>query len=153
MKLENLYVQALKEYELGKFELAAKKFEKGANAGNVEAMQMLALLYAGGDGVERDFEKSIYWDKRAIELGSIVSLSNLAITYRMRGDIREAKSWFEKAVKTGDGDAALDLAKLYMVTDKEKETIKNLLQQVVDSQNVTEASVEQAKTFLKELRV
>jgi TPR repeat protein len=38
---------------------------------------------------------------------------NLGITYRLKGDIRKSKAWFEKAIETGDGSAALELAKLY----------------------------------------
>ena len=51
---------------------------------------------------------------------------NLAVSYRHLGDIRQARYWFEKSFASregGDGSAALALAKLYMVSDKETETV------------------------------
>lgn len=150
MNQKNLYEQAVEDYDLGKLDSAVAKFLAAAEGGNVNAMETLAVLYGDGDGVDYDFDRSVYWDMRSIESGSLTSLSNLAITYRTHGDIREAKKWFEKAVESGDGDAALDLAKLYMVSDKETETLITLLQKVVESDNVCAASVDEAKEFLKE---
>ena len=45
-------------------------------------MSRLALMYGDGEGVAYDFDKSVYWDLKAIEAGCTSSMSNLAITYR-----------------------------------------------------------------------
>ena len=131
MSEKDLYEQAFEEYHSGNTESAVKKLLVSANSGNVSAMELLALFYSGDENENYDLEKSAYWDMKAIESGSTVSLINLAITYRMRGNIREAKKWFGKAIEAGDGEAVLDLAKLYMVSEREKDTVKVLLEKVI----------------------
>lgn len=150
MDKEQLYETAVQEFDNGETDSAIEKLMISAKLGCVHAMEMLAILYGDGNGVDADFDRSVYWDIKAIEAGSKTSLSNLAISYRTSGNIREAKKWFEKAVVVGDGDAALDLAKLYMVSDKERQKIVELLQKVIHSDNVCGDSIDEARAYLKE---
>jgi TPR repeat protein len=69
----------------------------------------------------------------------------------MKGDIRKSKKWFEKAIKSGDGSAALQLAKLYMVSDKEKDTVKFYLKHAINNENMCEADIEEAEKLLSEM--
>jgi TPR repeat protein len=88
---------------------------------------------------------------KAIEAGELTSLLNLAITYRMRGDMVSAKHWFEKALDSGDPEAALQLAKLYMVSEKEHETVRRYLELVINDELSLEVSREEAVDLLKGL--
>ena len=74
----------------------------------------------------------------------------ICITYRNLGDVRTARYWFEKAVAFGDGDAALELAKLYMVSDKEIEDVKRYLKIAAESDDISPASREEAERLLSE---
>ena len=76
---------------------------------------------------------------------------NLGITYRNSGDAREARRWFEKLHADGDGDASLELAKMYMISDLEGERIKAYLLAAVQSSHVCEASIEEAQALLDNL--
>lgn len=49
--------------------MAAEYFEKAAKKGNTTAMINLALCYAEGRGVEKDFDKAEMWIRAADELG------------------------------------------------------------------------------------
>lgn len=44
---------------------AAAWFEKAAREGHAQAMKNLGKMYAAGDGVPEDPEKSDYWFKKA----------------------------------------------------------------------------------------
>jgi TPR repeat protein len=46
---------------------AARLFLKAAQAGNAQAMNNLAVMYAQGKGVRRDFVQAIYWWKKAVD--------------------------------------------------------------------------------------
>ena len=45
--------------------MAAIWFEKAAREGNAQSMKNLGKMYAAGDGVPKDEEKSDYWFKKA----------------------------------------------------------------------------------------
>ena len=146
-----LFNQADLAYEEGDFKTAFQLFLKAAQNNNVDAMSRIACMYGDGEGVNRSYELSIQWDMKAIEMGNTSSLINLAITYRACGDIKRAKYWFEKSLASGDGDAALELAKLYMVSDKETDKVREYLNIAINNDNIIEASVEEAKNLLAEL--
>lgn len=137
-------------YDAGDFAEAFRLFLEAAESGNSDAMCRVALMYESGIGTEYDAEKSIDWDLKAIDAGSTTSLINLGITYRRLGDIRKAKYWFEKSLEAGDGEAALELAKLYSVSDKETATVKQYLEVAIASNRLSEASLEEAKSLSQE---
>lgn len=141
---------ALALYEQGKFKEAFEQFMILATVHkDVYSMQHIATMYATAEGVPLDYEQSIAWDKKAIELGNTSCLANLAITFRMIGDIKLAKYWFEQSIEAGYADSALPLAKLYMVSDKEVDTIVTLLKHVLSDDNVCLADMKEAKELLQ----
>ena len=148
MNNDKLFPQADEQYELGNLDIAFKLFLKAAEQGDSSAMSRLACMYADGEGVSRDFEKSIEWDKNSIEAGNISSFLNLAITYRTLGDIVSSKYWFEKALDKGDAEAALQLAKLYMISDKERESIEHYLNLAINDKSICEESRIEANNLL-----
>lgn len=77
---------------------------------------------------------------------------NLGVSHRRRGEIRAARDCFQAAMERGDGDAALELANLYLVSDLEVPRVLKLLQVALDSANVTLESREQAQALLLELQ-
>ena len=112
--------------EEGKYAEALQMYLELAERGDTGAMLNAANMYAAGRGVEIDYDKVIELEKRAADAGEPMAFYNLAVSYRHLGDIRQARHWFEKAFASeegGDGSAALALAKLYMVSDKETETV------------------------------
>lgn len=151
MDNDKLFSQADKQHELGRLDVAFKLFLEAAEQGDSSAMSRLACMYADGEGVLRDFEKSIEWDKKAIDAGNTTSLLNLAITYRTLGDIISSKYWFEKALDKGDSEAALQLAKLYMISDKEREKIKYYLSIAISDESICEESHIEANKLLVSL--
>ena len=122
----DLYLQADREYNLGNFKEAFEIFLKIAKSDSPDkgsAMDRLATMYDAAEGVEYDFDKAIYWYKKAVEHGSTSSLHNLGITYRSKGIMFEVKTWFEASLQAGHKDSALDLAKIYMICENYQERV------------------------------
>lgn len=152
MDNDELFRQADEQYDLGNLEGAFKLFLEAAEQGDISAMSRLAMMYGAGEGAPQDVEKSIEWDLKSIELGDSISMLNLGITYRMKGDILKTKYWFERALAAGDGEAALQLAKLYMVSDKEQKNIRYYLNVAINHDSINEMSQEEACELLTDFK-
>lgn len=150
-KNDNLFDEADRLSEQGRHTEAFEIFLRLANDGNAYAMSRLAIIYCDGLGTKKDFDESIKWDLRAIDSGDIASMSNLALTLCQQRKFLEARNWFEKAIAAGDGDAALELAKLLQVSVLERENVKFLLKTTIESNFVTQASVEEAGALLAQI--
>ena len=151
MKLDDLYTKAHTLYEQGKYEQIFLLFHQLAEQGDTFAMSRVAIMYECGEGVHYDLDKSIFWDMKAIQAGYNTSMLNLGMTFRRMGNIEQAKYWFFKAFDTGDDEAALELVRLYSVSEKETEIIRYYANKVIYSDNVCENSIEKAEEILKEL--
>ncbi len=139
-------------YEKGHFKKAFKLLKEGAESGDADCMSTLAIMYTCGEGVRCDYDKAIEWERKAVDSGSVSAMMNLGISYRIKGDLVQARHWLEKALDAGDGDAALLLAKLYMVSEKETERVKEYLTIAINSEWIYEDAVEEARAFLALLR-
>jgi uncharacterized protein len=152
VKFENRYLEADSLSDAGKHEEAFKHFSDMADAGDSSSMSRLAILYAEGLGVEKDLAESIRWDLRAIEAGDTASMNNLALTYCSIREFRKARYWFERAIATGDGDAALELARLLYVSDKELDEVRKLIAFVIECKHATLGAKEEAVKFASLLK-
>jgi len=108
-------------------------------------------MYGAAQGVDLDFDKSIEWDEKAIQAGSITSMTNLGITHRMRGNVKKARFWLEKALAAGDSEAALELAKMYLISDLETERAKQYLELALAGEICTDAGRDEARELLRQL--
>ena len=151
MNTEIDLTDALSDYEAGNYKSAFDSFYAAAERGDPVAMTQVAAMYDAGEGVAPDTEKSIEWDLKAVTAGSTTSILNLGVTYRRHGDIRSAKKWFEKSHSLGDGEASLELANLYSVSEKENDKVRMYLRAALESNRLSEASVEAAQLLLDKL--
>lgn len=147
-----LFLKGDELYENGNFEEAFSAFLMAAEQGDTSCMTRVASMYTCGEGVSCDFDKAIEWELKAIEGGETSALVNLGISYRMKGNLKKARYWFEKAIEAGDGCGALELAKLYMVTPKESERAGSYLCLAIANNNMCEADIEEAQELLAELQ-
>lgn len=139
-------------YDDGDYKRAFGQFLSLANEGDTSAMTRVALMYGEGQGVARDVDESIRWDMRAAESGDTVGMLNLGITYLTKGDTTSAALWFEKAMDAGDGEAALELAKMHLVDGNDHARIKRYLALAAGDANLSEASSQEVKRLLDELK-
>ncbi|MFT4926752.1 MAG: TPR repeat protein [Phenylobacterium sp.] len=148
---DEIFIAADNAYDNGDFTKALLLFTQLAERSDYAAMSRLASMYTCGEGVACDYQEAIRWEIKALGSGQTSSLINIGITYRMLGDIKVAKEYFEQAVLKGDGEAALQLAKLYMVSDKEIQTTKRYLNIALQSDNLCEESIDEAKSIMAEM--
>lgn len=150
MKEKSLFQLGHEAYLADHFEEAFALFLEAAMAGDIDAMGRVSLMYYDGEGVKKDIEKSIYWDLKSAKLGSSSAMTNLAITYRDLGNIEEALSWFNKALSSGDIDAAIEIAKIHLHSVGKNSESRRLLKIVVNSEEAIESVKEEAESLLNE---
>jgi len=152
--LEELELAAVMAEQEERYEEAYSLFHQLAKMGNAYAMSALARLYEDGRGVKPDFNKALWWAEQAIAGGNVTAIYNLAVTYRRIGNLRQAKGLFERVLALGELSAALDLAKMFMISDKETETVRKYLNMVLlgtPQIDVSEDNFEEAEKLLAEL--
>ena len=66
MNLEEIFKEADSAYNSGDLKKAFSLFLQGAKNGDDSAMTRVACMYADGEGVPYDIERSIYWDQKAV---------------------------------------------------------------------------------------
>lgn len=143
-----IFKLADRHYEKGNLDVAFKIFLDLAKSGDIDSMSRVAIMFADGEGTPRDYKKSIYWDKKAAKLGSATSMLNLGITWRTLGELSKSRDCFIKALAAGNGEAALQLGKMYMFSQKELDTAKAYLQIAVKHKSISQDSINEAKKLL-----
>jgi len=150
-----LYMEADLLDERGRYTEALPLLLKGAKAGDTSCQILLGnYLSDGRKGIPIDRKRGVYWYEQAYQQGSSTAASNLAMTYRKQGDLDEAYRWFELAVKSGDNEAHLALAMIWLY-DRENgaKAIKHLKAVFQGNpHDVSELGRDEARTMLRRLR-
>jgi len=80
-----------------------------ADQGYSKAQSNLGYMYLNGLGVERDYEKALYWYQLAVDQGSSFAQSKLGSMYEeghgVERDYEKALYWFQLATEQGDNIA------------------------------------------------
>lgn len=101
-------------------EAAIELYRAAAEQGNVEGELGLGVMYAAGEGVERDQEQALYWIQRSAEHGHAPAMEVLAGVY-LRGELGlpvnrdRAVSLLQQAADSGHAPAKVRLEE--MMTD------------------------------------
>ena len=98
-----------------------------AESGNVDAMNLLGVLYTTGTQVERSTTMALYWFQKAIDGGSADAMDNLATMYLfgigLSRDPVNALHWFERSAARGNVHASYSVA---VMAEKGLGTTRNL---------------------------
>ncbi len=149
-----LYMKADLLDERRRYTEALPLLLKGAKAGDTSCQILLGNYLADGrKGIPVDQRRAIYWYKQAYRRGSSTGASNLAMHYRKQGDIYEAYRWYELAAKSGDNEAHLALAKIWLHDRQNKAKAIKHLKAVFDGSplNVSELGRDEARVMLRRL--
>ncbi len=149
-----LYMEADLLDERGRYAEALPLLLKGAKAGDTSCQILLGnYLSDGRKGIPIDRKRGVYWYKQAYEQGSSTGASNLAMTYRKQGDLDEAYRWFELAVESGDNEAHLALAKIWLYDRENKAKAVEHLKAVFQGNphDVSELGRDEARAMLRRL--
>jgi len=93
---------------------AVETLVRVAESGNVDAMNLLGVLYTTGSAVPRDTTMALYWFQKAIDGGSADAMDNLATMYLvgigLSRDPVNALRWFERSAARGNAHASYSVA-------------------------------------------
>lgn len=150
---ELLFNKADQYDEKGDFRNAFKCFLAAAKLGNTGCQINLGNYYSWGKGVRKDPDKGVYWYKKAYENGDSTGAFNLAVHRKNEGNFRSAVIWFKKAIATNDGDACIELAKIYLGRKRGQKTAANLLKRALrmNERLISGGGKKEAESLLKEM--
>ena len=79
--------------------------------------KILPLCILRGDGVPQDYEKSVYWFRKAAEQGDAFAQQSLGYRYKfgegVKQDYTQALEWFKKSANQNHVPAAFEIGNLY----------------------------------------
>src|SRR5215471_3254691 len=111
---DDLFVRAAAQEEKGNLRSAFRLYLADAKAGDSGCQVNLGNFYDDAIGVRRNRAAALRWYKLAYRRGSASAASNIGVMLRKEGHTRRALAWFERAVRLGDDEAHLDIAKHYL---------------------------------------
>ncbi len=140
----------------GDFASARNAFEQGAARGGTACLTRLANLYDLGLGVRSDKTHAMRLYLRAwrLEPGQVAA-NNIAILHREAGNHHQMFQWFRRAVKVGDHDCYLDLAKCYrdgLGVPKSLPFAVRCLEAALRADFIFDHTADEARAMLKQLR-
>jgi TPR repeat protein len=147
-----LFIRAAKHEENGELRSAFRLYLAGAKAGDTSCQLNVGNFYDAGTGVRRNRLAALYWYKRAYRRGVSSAASNIGIIWRNENNPKRALGWFQRAVRLGDDEANLEIAKHYLRNESNRHKAIHHLEKVCQSNWVTEAGVEEATKLLKQTR-
>ncbi len=153
----SLFEQASLAWEQGDDKKAFELFYEAVKQGDINALLNLGYCYDEGVGTKKDKKEAMSCYKKAVQYGDLAAYTNVAIYYSSIGDFNQAKNWYLDALKKGDKDVALELAKLALNGDIKLSHTKILeyLQLVVNAKRtieVCDSSQEEAHLLLEKNR-
>lgn len=148
-----LFAKASEQWDRGGLRSAFRLFLAGAKRGDPSAQQNLGYFYDVGLGVKPNRRMALLWYNRAFRQGYGTAASNIGTIFRDEKKIASALSWFQRAVKLGDSDANLEIAKIYISELGEPDKAVPYLRRTVQAKpdDVTKASQLEARRLLRQL--
>jgi len=152
---DELLRRAYRQCEVGELRSAFRLYLGAAKLGDATAQLGLGYCYDVGIGVMPNRSSAMEWYKRAYRKGFGSAANNIGTIFRDEGDTRIALAWFERAVRLGDINANLEIAKILLQEQKQAENAIPYLKCVAMAKprvDVTEASRDEAVRLLKRVR-
>lgn len=112
------YQKGLDAAKRGDYATALKEWKPLAEQGETAAQFNLGVMYAKGDGVDRNIQEAVKWWRLAAEQGPTKAQTFLGNVYS-KGEYgvpkngKEALKWYSLAAKQGDSEAQYWLASRY----------------------------------------
>lgn len=107
------------------YAIAVKWYQKAADNGDITGTYYLGHMYEAGLGIVRNYDKARQLYQKSAERGDVIAAPGMVAVGRLyenglgvNKNIQEAKKWYQKALNAGYKDAATDLARVQIPTEK-----------------------------------
>ena len=107
------YDNGIKFYQQAKYKKAIESFKYASNKNDGRAMLAMGVIYANGDGVAKDENKSFEWFTKAADAKNENAWIKLGNIYATNKDYDNAFKYFEKAANAGNSKASYNLGYFY----------------------------------------
>lgn len=127
---------ALRQYESGKYDEAARAFIPLAEGGAAVAQEKLSVMYFYGRGVSEDEQRAMEWASRSADQGNVDAMYFIGTMYVFGDQLpktvpdpdQEAARWFFEAASRGHAEAEYGLGLLFLagkgVVQDQEEALK-----------------------------
>jgi uncharacterized protein len=149
-RANELYRRGDEAWSKGHSRQAFRLFLEAARAGMESAFSIVGNFYHNGIGVNANPDAAIYWYRLAYRAGARSVANNIGCILRDRKKFGQAIQWFRRAVQQDDGDANLNIAKIYLDKGDLVKT-RFYLDKTRRSQWATEQSKEEARSLLRKM--
>ncbi len=148
-----LFTKASEQWDRGELRSAFRLFLTAAKRGDPSAQHNLGYFYDVGVGVKPNRTEALYWYKRAFRRGYRTAASNIGTIFRDEEKTRQALSWFQRAIKLGDADANLEVAKVLLRKEGDAGRAIVYLRRTINAKqgDVTKGSKQEAQRLLSQL--
>jgi tetratricopeptide (TPR) repeat protein len=107
----------LRDFKSEQYELAFNSCLTAAKSNDMQAQNLLGVIYERHLGADTDYEKAIHWYESALEQGERFAPFNLAELYRTRKagirDEEKAVEYYTMSAERGYGEAQFSLGVMY----------------------------------------
>jgi tetratricopeptide (TPR) repeat protein len=154
-ELDDLFRRADAAYEKGEMKSAFRSFLAAAKRGDAGCQINLGNLYADGKSVKPNHKAAMYWYLKAYRQGATAAAHNIGMMLRDEGKFDRAIAWLRREGKGVDGDASLDIAKIYLHNKNDKTKAIHYLKQALgaDRRYMFPESMPEARKLLRDLAV
>lgn len=145
-----LYRRGDEAWSKGHLRPAFRLFLAAAKAGMEMASSTVGNFYHNGIGVKANPDAALDWYRLAYRGGDRSVANNIGCILRDRKKLGQAIRWFRRAVQQNDGDANLNIAKIYL-RKGDLVRARSYLDKTRRSPWATEQSKEEARRWLKKM--
>jgi TPR repeat protein len=150
IRANELYRRGDEAWSKGHPRPAFRLFLAAARAGMEAAFSTVGNFYHIGIGVKANPDAALYWYRLAYRSGARSVANNIGCILRDRKKFGQAIEWFRRAVQQNDGDANLNIAKVYLNKGDSVKT-RSYLDKTRRSPWATEQSKEEARSLLRKM--
>ena len=150
---DGLFRDAERKEDRGDFRGAFESHLAAARLGNVLSQLAVGNFYSTGRGVKRNAQEAARWYMKVYRNGVSAGAVNLSVDLQNQGNMRGAIAWLKRAAAMNDGDACVQLARIYLKRRGGTKTAASLLRKATSfsSSGTSNDAREQAEVLLKSI--
>jgi TPR repeat protein len=150
---DELFRDAEQREDRGDFKGAFERHMAAARLGHVLSQLALGNSYSRGRGVQKNTQEAARWYMKVYRNGLSAGAVNLSVDLQNQGNMRGAIAWLKRAAAMNDGDACVQLARIYLKRRGGTKVAAGLLRKAVSyrSSETSDDAREQAEVLLKSI--